>query len=147
MRKNVYFRKQVFVLLMWLIFAMDNKAVANWGHINICNKQHVENATSPFSVFLLLQRQRDFRQKFNGKAIPFFKTDIPRYAATLDDKMTVKCFSKFRIFLLTTWKLIVNFSDLYNIRYWHVIHSKLRLHKGNILSKLKTGRWKDILKM
>ena len=34
-----------------------DKAVANWGHIKICfaiNIKNAENATLPFSVFLLL---------------------------------------------------------------------------------------------
>ena len=106
----------------------SNSKLSSHKHL-LCNKQHDENATSPFSVFLLLQQKRDFCQKFNWKAFNFSRwifqglskfyyltkfCDLP----ILDSKMTVQYFSKFPIFLLTIWKLKVNFSNFSREPYY-----------------------------
>ena len=135
---------------------MGNRAVANWGHINICNTQHVENATSPFSVFFYFSIKMTFAKNLIENLlrcfilirhqfifVTFFKifqistTCLTQfcYLATLHSKMTVQYFSNFRLFSLTILKLKVNFCNLYHMRYWHLNHSKLRLHKEAILSK------------
>ena len=75
---------------------------------------------------LMEKRFRSLRRIFQGLPKFYYLTKFC-YLATLDGKMTVQCFSKFRKILLATWKLKVNFSNLYNIRYWHVIHSKLSI--------------------
>ena len=137
---------------MCLIFTMSKKAVANWGHRNICNKQHVENSTSPLSVFLLLQHQRELRKKFNGKAVPFFwhgyskvfqscSLEISKYFVMWQHLLATWLFNIFQNFdffwsLLGNSRLIFLIYIIYTIVAWSIVNwgailsKKSRLLKG-----------------
>ena len=137
---------------MCLIFTMSKKAVANWGHRNICNKQHVENSTSPLSVFLLLQHQRELRKKFNGKAVPFFwhgyskvfqssSLEISKYFVMWQHLLVTWLFNIFQNFeffwsLLGNSRLIFLIYIIYTIVAWSIVNwgaflsKKSRLLKG-----------------
>ena len=131
---------------------MGNRAVENWGHINICNTQHVENATSPFSVFFYFSIKMTFAKNLIENLLRFLRSSKfllhVSHNFVIWQPFTVKWLSNiFQIFdffrlPFWNWKLIFVICIICDIGTWTIVNW------GYIKRPFsqKIDRWKDIPK-